>query len=92
MIKNINDLKRVCSDKWNELKHISPEYLSDAGKAAKEAYETALWHLMFHDSIDSLVEDEEFQNLVNISGEHPEFYRVIRIINRSVERLTKEGN
>lgn len=90
MIKNIEDLKRVCSDKWNELERIIPEYLSDAGKAAKEAYKTALWHLMFHDSMDTLVEDEEFKNIVNIPGKHPEFYRVIRLVNLSVERLTKK--
>lgn len=90
MINNINDLKRVCSDKWNELEHISTEYLSASGLAAKEAYKTVLWHLCFHDSIDTLIEDEEFTNLINIPNKHPEFYNVMRRINRSIERITKD--
>ena len=60
MIKNIEDLIRVCNDKWNELNNISSEYLNDAGKAALEAYKTIQWHLMFHSSMESLKYDEEF--------------------------------
>ena len=44
MITNIEDLKRVCSDKWNELEHISPEYLSNAGKInIKNTFLTSLY-------------------------------------------------
>ncbi len=92
MIKNIEDLIRVCNDKWNELNNIIPEYLNDAGKAALDAYKTIQWHLMFHGSMESLKDDEEFMNIINISGKHPEFYKIVRQVNRVVERLTKEGD
>lgn len=89
MIKNIEDLIRVCNDKCNELNTISPEYLSDAGKAALEAYKTIQWHLMFHSSMESLKYDEEFMNIINIQGKHPEFYKIVRRVNRVIEKCTK---
>jgi hypothetical protein len=90
MIKNIEELIRVCNDKWNELKNISPEYLNDAGKAALDAYKTIQWHLMFHGSMESLKDDEEFMNIINIPGKHPEFYKVIRRVYRAIEKSVEE--
>lgn len=94
MIKDINDLKKVVSDNRQKFDNMDDnmdaEYLSNRGKTAEEAYKTVMWHLMFHDSIDSLVEDEEFKNLINISGKHPEYYRIIRMVNRSIEKIIKK--
>ena len=91
MIKNIAVLLEVCSKKWSQLNDITPEYLSDAGKAAMEAYKTIYWHLSFHNSIESLVEDDEFKNLVDIPGKHPEFYKIVRKVNRAIDLYMKEN-
>lgn len=90
MIHTIDDLENAVSKKWIALAEISPEYLSDAGNAAKEAYQFVIWYISFHESIDTLVEDEEFANLVNIPDKHPEYYKVIRMINRALERVVNQ--
>ena len=81
MINTIEDLNTIVSNKWIGLAEIDPDYLSDAGKAAKEAYQSIVWYTSFHDSLDSLVEDEAFANLVNIPDKHPEYYKVLHMIN-----------
>lgn len=88
-INNLEDLKSVVLDRWSELNEINPTYLSDVGNAAKEAYRTIYWHLSFHDTLDTLSEDEEFLNLVSIPNKHPEFYKVIRVVNRAIERISE---
>ena len=90
MINTIDDLKKVVSDLWLKFDNIDSEYLSDAGKAAEEAYRNVSWYLCFHETMESLSEDEDFMNIVNISGKHPEYYKVIRRINRAIERIIKE--
>lgn len=92
MINNFKDLEKVCSNRYNELNKINEEYLNEAGKAAKESWKTVLWHLMFHDSFNSLIEDEEFSNLINKPDQHPEYYKIVRDVNRfiSTKLETKE--
>ena len=97
MIKTINDLNKVCYDRWSDLNSIDHNYLSDAGKAAMEAYKAAIWYFAFHDTMNSLSHDSEFMNLVNIEGKHPEYYRILRKINRAVSKAVlfenqQEGN
>ena len=88
-VKSIEDLKSVILDRWNQLNELTPDYLSDTGKAAKEAYRAVYWHCSFHDSIKTLSEDEDFMNLVNIPDKNPEFYKLIRRVYRAVEQLAK---
>ena len=54
-----------------------------------EAYRTIYWHCSFHDNLESLSSDEEFMNIINISDKHPEFYKVIRTVNRAIEMITR---
>lgn len=65
--------------------------MNDAGKSAKEAYTSFIWYACFHDTLESLRDDEDFSNLVNIEGKHPEYYRTLRLINRSIEYSIKES-
>lgn len=90
MIHTIEDLENAVSKKWIALAEISPEYLNDAGNAAKEVYQSVIWYISFHDSIDTLVGDKEFAGLINTPGKHPEYYRVLRMINRAIERVVNQ--
>lgn len=84
-LKSIEELHGIVYEKWTKLDKVSCTYLSEAGVAAKEAYRAVIWHLAFHDNLASLSSDEEFKNLVCISGKHPEYYKVLRTINRAIE-------
>lgn len=86
-IRNVEDLKGILLERWSKLDNIDSKYLSEAGVAAKEAYRAVIWHLAFHDDLASLKSDEEFMNLINISGKHPEYYRVLRMLNRALENI-----
>lgn len=86
-IKNIEDLKKVVINKVNELEDINDDYLSEAGKAAREAYRAINWTLSFHDSFASLRECEEFTDLVSTPDKHPEYYKIIKSVNRIVDRF-----
>lgn len=88
-INTIEDLTSVVLEKYNQLDDISESYLSEAGLAAKEAYRNILWYVGFYDSLKELGEDEEFQGLVTISGQHPEYYKVLRMVNRALERANR---
>lgn len=85
-INNLEDLKSVVLERWSELSNLSSEYLSEAGKSAMEAYRAVYWHCSFHENLKSLNEDEEFTNLFNIPSKHMEYYKVIRKVNRAIER------
>lgn len=85
-IKTIEDLIAVVNNRVNEFENIKEEYLSEAGKAAREAYKNTLWHLCFHGSIESLREDEEFTTLIFTSGKHPEYYKILRMIYRTISK------
>ena len=86
-IESFSDFYNVVNDKTSELMNIKPEYLSEAGQAALEAYKGVLWYLGFHETIKSLKEDESFMNLVSVPNKHPEYYRVLRTINRFLEKF-----
>lgn len=87
-INNIDELNDVVYDRWTKLDEVESKYLSETGMAAKEAYRAIIWHLCFHNSLESLKGDEEFMDLVNIPGKHPEYYNIIRKLNNF---LMKEG-
>ena len=86
-INSFSSVKSLVLDRWSEMSNMSPGYLSDKGKAAMEAYRSIYWHMSFHDNFETLVTDEEFNNLINIPGKDPEFYRIIRMLNRKIEKL-----
>lgn len=83
-INTIEDLKAIAYKRWNELDDIDHKYLNEAGLAAKEAFKCIIWHLAFHDTLESLTSDEEFINLVNIPDKNPEYYKIIRMMNRAL--------
>ena len=87
MMKNIKDLESILDKEIAKLMDISPAYLSEAGKAALEAYKAANWYCGFYDTLDGLwSNDQNFRDLVNVSGKHPEYYKVIKMINRAIEK------
>ena len=83
-INTIEDLKDVAFRRWSTLDDIESKYLNEAGIAAKEAFRCIIWHLAFHDTLESLKSDNEFINLVNIPNKHPEFYSIIKKMNRAL--------
>lgn len=85
-INNIDDLMNVCIRRYNQLEDISPTYLNEAGLAAKEAYRNTLWYSGFYDTLEDLSTDADFKELVSIPDKHPEYYKVLRMINRAIER------
>lgn len=89
-IHDIDTFVNVVRERWHELNEINPEYLSDAGKAAKLAYREVYWLCSFHENLESLRDSEEFQRLVSIPDNHPEYYRVLRKVNRAVERICSD--
>ena len=90
MMKNVKDLESILDKEIAKLMDISPAYLNDAGKAALEAYKAANWYCGFYENLRGLLADENFMDLVNISGKHPEYYNVIKKINRAIEKAAKE--
>ena len=88
-IKNLEDLVNVLVKKIDQLSEVH-DYLSEAGLAAEEAYKNVCWYAGFHDTIESLSQDEDFKDLVNIPDKHPEYYRLLRIINRVIDRTVNK--
>lgn len=86
-ITNVTELTEVVTKCWMELETIKPEYLSETGLAAKEAYRHVLWYLGFYDTIQDIKDDESFNDLINVSGKHPEYYKIIKKINRAISRI-----
>lgn len=84
-LTSISDLNEIMYRRWSTLDEVDSKYLNDAGIAAKEAYRAVIWHLAFHDSLDSLRSDEEFMNLINISGKDYEYYKILRMVYRALE-------
>lgn len=88
MIKNIEDLKNVIVTRWSEMNELR-DYLNEAGLAKMEAYRAIYFHLGFINSLEELKDYEEYQNLINIGGKHPEYYRTIRLVNRGIDNVIK---
>lgn len=86
-ITNLQELVSVLIKRWSQLDDMNPTYLSEAGQAAKEAYRNVIWYTNFYDTIQDLAEDKEFMNLVSMPNKHPEYYKVLRSVNRVIERV-----
>lgn len=85
-IKTLRNLEDILDKEIGKLMEVAPAYLSDAGKAAGSAYRAVLWYCSFYDTLEELAEDEEFRALYSIPNKHPEYYNVIRKINRVIEK------
>lgn len=83
--ESLNELNYVVYGQWKQLDDINEEYLSEAGLAKKEALKAVIWHMAFCETLEDLYTNEEFMDLVNIGGKHPEFYKVLRTVIHSLE-------
>lgn len=87
MIKDIQDLQKVVVNYEARLSVIEEEYLSDAGKAALEAYRAIHWYACFAERLTDLITNEDYLNLLEIDGKHPEYYRILRKVNKHIENI-----
>lgn len=85
----LSDVVAILTERWSQLDDMKTEYLSEAGLAAKEAYRSMIWYSAFHHTLDSLSSDEDFQGLMEIPDKHPEYYRVLRGVNRAITNILK---
>lgn len=86
-IKDIQDLKSVVSQKVAELSVIEEGYLSETGKAALEAYMAISWYVCFVERLADLITFEDYLNLLDIEDKHPEYYNVLRTVNKYIENI-----
>lgn len=86
MFKNMDEFKKLLSKKWSELDAVH-NYLSDAGLAAKEAYAGISWHAEFHKNLAELRDDPNLRALLEVEGKHPEYYRVLTMVIKSLRNF-----
>ena len=83
-MSNIDTIRRAIEAKWTQLQDIDDKYLSAYGKAAEQAYRTALYHLSSYDDLESIVKNRVFERLLSYTDKHTEFYNVLHRIYRAI--------
>lgn len=84
----MSEFREIVSREFLKL-HEVVDYLNEAGIAKMEAFREVDQAAAFCNSLKDLYEWDYYKELCDIPNQHPEYYRVLRMINR---RLEKEVN
>ena len=84
-MKDVSELSKLLTMEIAALDAVDPDYLNEAGQFHLDALKKVLYLTSFVDSLDTLKNLEQFQELSSLPSRHPEYYKTIRMINRLLE-------